>query len=567
MEQTSVEYFQCHHSRDSLSSVRSPLRSASPPRDIDEDSDPFSSPSPTAHHGSPKIEPVFDVISRASSPDTSPQHSDDEVSILLSDYHQSRIPSQHRSSLQHQPSSPYTPIKLQPSGFRNPSSVRALQDITPPHHHLASPLSVGSRHQSGSYFPTPPRKGTPRSHQRSPSKISPSKRLAVKKDHPLILLHVTLLPIPTPCSNKTLEGVLPSYILSNWKLLREKVTATVLDRGILIAHPREDYDLLEERLLESLELRMPRILACGHFHLDADEEAELLAASDEELYEEGNDVDICADCGRRVRDGHHGAGAGSRRWDIKLYAANGLMRAGAWGAAWGEMERVDVEICPWVSEELKRELEIAKEAEEQNEALRRTLEEDTAHNLRLDDNTQAEDRPLFDGPDDARLREIYGDNAPPNMGGSESSHPRSPPIEGSSAPSADQQTTPSKLPLSTLLINYFAVLARDPRNVAIAILSLLVLVLAITSNTSARTVNTMPSSSEHISKTQPTNSYETDAFMGIPSSSHSIIPSPSSTVSRNVPAGETAASGPANSDQTESYFRFEEDLEAKFDFD
>ena len=567
MDQTSVENLQSPHSRDSLSSVGSPLRNASPPRDIDEDSDPFSSPSPTAHHGSPKIEPVFDIISHASSPDTSPQHSDDEVSVLLSEYHQSRSASQHRPSLQQQPSSPYTPIKLRPSGFRNPSSVRALQDTTPPHHHLASPLSVGSKHQSGSYFPTPSRKGTPRSHQRSPSKLSPSKRPAIKKDHPLILLHVTLLPIPTQYSNKILEGVLPSYILSNWKLLREKVTARVLDRGILIPHPREDYDLLEERLLESLELRMPRILACGHFHLDADEEAELLAAGDEDVYEEGDDVDICADCGRRVRDGRHGAGTGSRRWDIKLYAANGLMRAGAWGAAWSEMEKVDVEICPWVSEELKRELEVAKEAEEQNEALRRTLEEDTAHNLRLDDDTQAEDRSLFDGPDDARLREIYGDNAPSNVGESDSSYPRSPPIKDPSPPSANQQATPSELPLSTLLINYFTILARDPRNVAIAILSLLVLVLAIISNISARTVNTMPSSSEYVSMTRPTNSYETDAFAGIPPSSHSIMSSPSSTVSRIAPAEETAESEPADSEQTESYFRFEEDLEAKFDFD
>jgi len=33
-----------------------------------------------------------------------------------------------------------------------------------------------------------------------------------------------------------LESVLPGYILENWKLLQEKATETVLERGILIPH-------------------------------------------------------------------------------------------------------------------------------------------------------------------------------------------------------------------------------------------------------------------------------------------------------------------------------------------
>lgn len=206
-----------------------------------------------------------------------------------------------------------------------------------------------------------------------PSRLSAVEKLNLKKEYPLVLLHVTLLPIPMPFpySTAVMESVLPPHILENWKLLRQKATTTVLDRGILIPHPREDYDLLEERLLESLELKAPRILKCGHFRLGPEEEADLAAAAaaaaeDEAEAEEGeegeedaDDADICEDCGRRIRDGRFGgSGTGSKRWDIKIFAANGLMRAGAWGAAWREMERVDIEIVPWMDDRLKRLLEL-----------------------------------------------------------------------------------------------------------------------------------------------------------------------------------------------------------------
>ena len=346
-----------------------------------------------------------------------------------------------------------------------------------------------------------------------------------------MLLHVTLLPIPTPYSRAVLERVLPSSILENWKLLREKITPTVLERGILIPHPREDYDLLEERLLESLELRMPRILACGHFHLSEEEEAELAEAAEEERRvqdedeEEGaNDADICADCGRRVRDGRYGAGAGSRRWDIKLYAANGLMRAGAWSAAWREMERVDVEVCPFVNEELKRELEIAKEHEETEEAVRRA--EEALHDTPItEESTRIDEEEPRRGAniDEARMREIYGDDAQDYIDGLHSSAP--PPAVSSSYPPAHE------LPLSTLLRNYIVLLSRDPRNLAIALLSLLVLLLAMASRSAP---TTSPALYEH-----PTATSQGD--LGVSSSPSRVLPSSS------APVVNTLTSEPARS--------------------
>ena len=283
--------------------------------------------------------------------------------------------------------------------------------------------------------------------------------------------------------------MLPASILENWKLLREKITPTVLERGILIPHPREDYDLLEERLLESLELRMPRILACGHFHLSEEEEAELAETAEEErrVQDEdevgANDADICADCGRRVRDGRYGAGAGSRRWDIKLFAANGLMRAGAWSAAWREMERVDVEVCPFVNEELKGELEIAKETEE---AVRRA-EEALCDAPIAEEETRSEEARRGETIDEARMREIYGDDAQDYIDGLHSS-PSAPPAVSSTYPPAPRPRTPAhELPLSTLLRNYIVLLSRDPRNLAIALLSLLVLLLAMASRSTPAT--------------------------------------------------------------------------------
>ena len=280
-----------------------------------------------------------------------------------------------------------------------------------------------------------------------------------------MLLHITLLRIPLLYSQEVLEAVLPPTILENWKILQEKATTTVLERGILIPHPKEDYDLLEERLLESLELKTPRVLKCGHFHLSPEEEADIAenGSEDEDLDDNADDPDICLDCGRRVRNGRYGsAGTGNKRWDIKLFAANGLMRAGAWSAAWREMERVDVEIVPWMEEDMKRELELRKEEEERVKA--EAGEEGVG------------------GLDDERLREIYGGQAQAFVDGFADETPATTEMAKRQT-RADQcenvNDREGEVPLWELLRRYLLRMAQDRWNVAIFMLSILVLLLSI----------------------------------------------------------------------------------------
>jgi hypothetical protein len=409
--------------------------------DTDDDE---ASLSDTAHQSSGSDEAVFDNPSRGSSPRTS-SGSEDDISVLESHYEP-----------EYRKQSPFTPLKTR-SAFRNPSSVRAMQmETTPPH--LASP---SSQHRQKLHIPsrqcTPRSARSHRSAMNTPSKISPSKTL--KKEYPLVLLHVTLLPIPLVYSQEIMESVLPPSILENWKILQEKATDTVLERGVLIPHPKEDYDLLEERLLESLELRIPRILKCGHFHLSPEEEADVAAESDNDTLDtDANDLDICLDCGRRIRDGKYGsAGTGSKRWDIKLFAANGLMRAGAWSAAWREMERVDVEILPWMEEDMKRELELRKEEEER--ARREAREEGVG------------------GLDDERLREIYGGDAQAFVDGLADPKPAAAEMP---APLRErEQLSKEDIPLWNLFREHIRHAVQDRRNIAIFFLSMLVLMLSM----------------------------------------------------------------------------------------
>ena len=273
-----------------------------------------------------------------------------------------------------------------------------------------------------------------------------------------MLLHVTVLPVGLPYSREVMESVLPAYVLEGWKLLGERITATVQERGILIPHPREDYDLLEERLLESLELKVPRILKCGHFHL---EEGEVEEEEEDDASE--TDEDICGDCGRRIRDGRTGSGTGAKRWDVKVYAANGLMRAGAWGAAWREMERVDVEVEPWVEEGLRRQLEARREEEEL-----RGLSE-PGHDV------HASPEPLHEvGNIDAeRIREIYGEDAQAYVDG----FAESPKVQRQSF--SEHRHDSQDIELWVLLRNYLRLVVRDRKNMVIVLLSMVVLFLSM----------------------------------------------------------------------------------------
>jgi hypothetical protein len=293
------------------------------------------------------------------------------------------------------------------------------------------------------------------------TRYSPTKK--PKKEYPLVLLHVTLLPIPLVYSPQVMESVLPPSILENWNLLHEKATDTVLERGVLIPHPKEDYDLLEERLLESLELKTPRILKCGHFHVSPEEEADVLGSDTENEDSDAEDADICLDCGRRIRDGKYGsAGTGSKRWSIKLFAANGLMRAGAWSAAWREMERVDVEILPWMEEDMKRELELRREEEERFRA----------------DKLRAEQEEGVGGLDNERLRAIYGGDSQAFVDGFGEDLARTPQL----TPRKQTARRQEDVPLWDLFRDYIHHAARDRRNIVIFLLSFVVLFLSLRSS-------------------------------------------------------------------------------------
>lgn len=125
---------------------------------------------------------------------------------------------------------------------------------------------------------------------------------------PLVLLHISLLLMPG------VEEVAP---------VLKRLTPTTLARGLLIEHPRGDYKLLEELIMDGLGLD------------EADDEA---GAGGDDADDDGVDGWASSLGVRKV--------LGRDRWDIRVYAANGLMTQGAWRRVWTDMERVDVEVSP-----------------------------------------------------------------------------------------------------------------------------------------------------------------------------------------------------------------------------
>lgn len=516
--------------------------------ELSEDGDHDASFPGSGRHSSDADEAVFDDESHQSSPRTS-HHSDDDISILLPE-------SKYEISDRPHESSPYTPLKAR-SPFRNPSSVRAIQmDTTPPY--LSSPKS-----QQRYRFTNPSRNDTPRSIRSLHITTSRSPMKKLKREFPLVLLHVTLLPIPVSYSPAIMQKVLPHHILENWKLLQEKVTDTVLERGILIPHPRDEYELLEERLLESLELKVPKILQCGHFHRDEDE-GPYHNQSNHDDANSDDDADICDDCGRRVRDGRFGTGTRTKRWNIKVFAANGLMRTGAWAAAWREMERIDVEIIPWIDEDMKRHLELQKQ-EESRRIPRQVQEENQDQSPRATSTM-----------DEARMREIYGDEPLPYIDGSEDEvhklnetrvspspdlqhehqfRPESPSDRRQACPESplnsqyQRQAYAEAIPLEVLLRNYIYLAAQDRRNIAIFFLSLLVLFLAL-SKPAAVPLQITPPSPDYFSTTASIPTFEviTQSLAPISSSafaSHPLSVSVSSfEVRSHTPSAAPIASIP-----------------------
>ncbi|CRK33147.1 hypothetical protein BN1708_019201, partial [Verticillium longisporum] len=125
-------------------------------------------------------------------------------------------------------------------------------------------------------MPTISRLGSPSmSAQYSPKgRTTPSRLKPRKTTPPLVLLHATLLPLRWPWAD-VLEAA-PSDVLSPeaktlrdyWRRLHDRLDDTVCDRGVLLPHPQNDFEVLEERLLDALDLplrRRARILECGHY--------------------------------------------------------------------------------------------------------------------------------------------------------------------------------------------------------------------------------------------------------------------------------------------------------------
>ncbi|KAE8380597.1 hypothetical protein BDV26DRAFT_126950 [Aspergillus bertholletiae] len=377
------------------------------------------------------------------------------------------------------------PVRKHHSAFRKSSSVRAMQMHT-------------EDEGDGEYFTTPKRReghrmsDGPSQRKRSPyySPTGPVARQQAKKDYPLVLLHCNLLPpsLPIPGlagypNQKILREVLPPEYWKRWKLLEEKIGSVVLrERGVLISHPEDMYDLLEERLLESLELQRPRF-DHGHFlgHEEADTEKDNLSMAEESATDD-EQGEQCPDCGGHVVR-HSDAG---RKWEIRVFAANGLMRAGAWAAAWREMEKVDVEVGLWLPSEVRGELE------------KRLFESEMSH---PSNGLQA---PQLQQPVNGKSSEGHDDLSHSQTPTLQMDRPKlltARRAERSNLSLATEKAVPqehrkynrpsyprspaAEIELQTLLVNYIRVLASDRRNVTIALLTVLVIFFGLNTRLTA----------------------------------------------------------------------------------
>jgi hypothetical protein len=234
----------------------------------------------------------------------------------------------------------------------------------------------------------------------------------------------------------------------------------VAQRGILIAHPREEFELLEENVLEALDLLPERIGYDGQYRPRTPSTVTESETGDDE----DTDVRPCDTC-QRVHVGD--------AWSVRVYAANGLMRAGAWAACWSEMERVDCEVRPCISEHISRRLDEMQMAEDiTNEqgshmpAPQSIRERQTIEMPKLHD--QSDPRAPIEEPavvtmNKQRTPETQS-NSPTIPRPSSALQNDLPPIYH-----------PKDVPLRLLLRNYLYLMLRDRRNIAILFLGLTLL--------------------------------------------------------------------------------------------
>ncbi|TPX08854.1 uncharacterized protein E0L32_009672 [Thyridium curvatum] len=420
--------------------------------------------------------------------------------------------------------------------FRTPSDVRAIQMSSPAPSIFSSPRS-GKRHtgHSSMSFPTVSRLGSPTvSAQYSPKGRSTPTRFTVKKEAPLVLLHVTLLPLRWIWGGvingldhvKGLEHYEPSEQMKNlhsaWRQLQDRAGDTVLERGILLPHPQNDYEVLEERLLEALELplrRRARILECGHYlgpsNVMTPEDEDDIDSDDDftsqAVQKRGDKRHWCHTCRNEIRYEELGEG---RIFRVKVFASNGLMKAGAWEACWKEMERIDVELEPILDPQLQGEIEklasLLQQLDEQQDHEEETMEISQhelppAEHVRMDRSPPPLHASPVEAPattttdvdaarrrrDEERLREIYGHTPPPpERHEATSSPPRHPDsyIPPPSPPSPSEQAYERRetrrrsyqgASLPELALEAAKVLLQDRKNIAILVLSVLIMMLVV----------------------------------------------------------------------------------------
>ncbi|TGO90534.1 hypothetical protein BPOR_0060g00070 [Botrytis porri] len=292
----------------------------------------------------------------------------------------SRIPSgtsHSRTSAPRARDSSCSPRKVSRHPFRTPSDIRAMQMYSPAPSLFSTPYSV-KRQQN----PTVSRLGTPNGSQYSKSR-TPTRFKKTREESSLVLLHVTVLPLQWQYAKAILAPELPANLYSireAYYLLQEKLSETILTRGILLPHPQDSYECLQERFLDALELPVrPRakILRCGHYmgpnttSSDDDSDERDSGFGSTGRFRPRPEKVWCDICRRDVRYEDDDLDEDDKRFNVKIFASNGLMRAGAWAAAWREMERVDIEIepfvQPWMVEDMEDLIERLREAEERDE--------------------------------------------------------------------------------------------------------------------------------------------------------------------------------------------------------
>ncbi|KAH0368384.1 hypothetical protein KCU65_g3989, partial [Aureobasidium melanogenum] len=277
---------------------------------------------------------------------------------------------------------------------------------------------------------------------------------------PLVLLHVTVLPPRLPWNRAVLDATLPPELKRQFGVLRAATSGLVAQRGILIAHPREEFELLEESVLEALDLLPERIGHDGQYRPRTPNTVEGGDTDDEEEI----DVQPCDTC-QRVHVGD--------AWSVRVYAANGLMRAGAWAACWSEMERVDCEVRPCISEHISRRLDEMQVAEDiANERGSHVPAAQFIHER------QAIEMPKrhvqFDLVAPTNKPAVVTMNEQRNS----ETQPKSPTTPRPASALQDDLPSiyhPKDVPLGLLLRNYIYLMLRDRRNIAICFLGLTLL--------------------------------------------------------------------------------------------